>query len=137
MQTFAKHSFGYASFPLLTLKHQPWPDPEPIVNSLPLFQLGGHELLTVDQATTLDVVVSSKGAQPVIARLYDLDGVLLREGIALGEGSASARAPDGYVPRSRLTAPSLQPGGHYVLQIVPAFDVGPTGMQEISVGLTQ
>ena len=102
-----------------------------------LFGLGGYQLVAIEQGNTFDAVISSEAGQPVVARLYDGTGVLLGEGVALGEESIDARVADGHVPQSRLTVGRLQAGEQYVARIVPAFGVGPAGSEEITVGLAQ
>ncbi len=116
-------------------KPLPWPDPlsDPSIDQLPLFGLGGYRLV-VAGGDTLAGAIASAAQQPVIGRVYDLDGVLLGEGVESGEESAGERAPDGLVPQSQLNVGGLQPGAPYLLQIVPAFDLGPAGVQSITVG---
>jgi len=113
------------------------PDPSPVANQLSLYSLGGYQPMGMEQSGALDTVVSSAGDQPVIARLYDMNGVLLGEGMTLDAGSAGAPVADGQIPQSRLTVDGLSAGEFYLMQIVPAFDVGATGVQETAVGFTQ
>ena len=113
------------------------PDPPPFREVLTLYGQGGYEEVALVQAGTLDTVVSSAAEQPVVARLYDTNGVLVAEGTPLGEESAGARVLDGQIPQSRLTVPGLQAGETYLMQIVPDFDVGPAGSQQVPVGFTQ
>ncbi len=132
MAGFAAINWKAVYFPRLNL-----PDPSPMLDQLSLYSLGGYKPVGMEQAGALNAVVSSAADQPVIARLYDMNGVLLGEGLALGVGSAGETVPDGQVPQSRLTVSGLQANEYYLMQIVPAFDVGPSGMQDVPVGFTQ
>jgi len=136
-----RHTISYAIPIESKLSSVPWPigpvDPDPIMDQVRLFALGGYESVTLQEGNSFAAIVSGAVGQPIIARLYDMNGVLLGEGVTLGEESASAPAPDGLVPQSRLAVGGLRAGEHYLLQVAPAFDVGPTGVQEISVGFTQ
>ncbi len=113
------------------------PDPSPVASQLSLYSLGGYQPVGMEQAGALDTIVSSAADLPVIARLYDMDGVLLGEGVALGSESVGETVADGQVPQSRLTVNSLSANEYYLLQVVPAFDVGPAGAQDVPVGFTQ
>jgi hypothetical protein len=128
--------FGYLIPSLETLIYPypfPGPDPEPIIDNMSLFALGGYELVSLEQGDTFDAIISSSAGQPVIARLYDGDGVLLGEGAMLGEGDINTRVADGHVPQSRLTVGGLQVGAYY-LQIVPTFGASQIGAQLVDVG---
>ncbi|RME81687.1 MAG: hypothetical protein D6775_12960, partial [Caldilineae bacterium] len=125
-------------------------NPPPFSSQLSLFGLGAFQPAAIPQAgaqrsdtTTLaatgafDVLVSSAADQPVTARLLDADGVLVAEGISQNAAANNVRVLDGQVPRSRLTVPDLQAGETYFIQVVPDFDVGPAGSQQVPVGFTQ
>jgi len=113
------------------------PDPAPEVFGVAVRQLGGMQPVRPGAAGTFDAVISSFRAQPVLARLYGMDGVLVGEGKPLGAESAGLRVADGQLPQSRLRVTGLTAGQNYLVQIVPQFDVGPSGAQEIRVGFTQ
>ncbi|NOZ06473.1 MAG: hypothetical protein GXP41_09025 [Chloroflexi bacterium] len=132
MSDFAAINWKSVYFPQLDI-----PDPSPVANQLSLYSLGGYQPVGMEQSGTLDTIVSSAGDQPVIARLYDMNGVLLGEGVALGEESAGETVADGQVPQSRLTVGGLSANEYYLMQVVPAFDVGPAGVQDVPVGFTQ
>jgi hypothetical protein len=130
--------FGYPIVSLETLLYPfpfPGPGPEPIIGQVTLFGLGGYKPVAVEQGNTFDATISSMAGYPVVTRLYDGNGILLGEGVVLGDENIDARVPDGQVPQSRLTVGGLEAGEYYV-QMVPAFEVGPAGAQEITVGFT-
>jgi hypothetical protein len=96
----------------------PWPGPDPAPSDLP--PLGDFRSLVIANGDLLDLVVSSPDGVPVLARLFDDQGVLLGEGAGVDEATAgSTPSPDGMVPQSRLKVGGLKAGRAYLLQVVP------------------
>lgn len=96
----------------------PWPGPDPAPSDLP--PLGDFRSVVITNGDLLDLVVSSPDGEPVVARLFDDQGVLLGEGTGVDEATAdSTQAPDGMVPQSRLKVEGLKAGRAYLLQVVP------------------
>lgn len=96
----------------------PWPGPDPAPTELPV--LGDFRAIRTERGGPLDLIISSPEDQPVIARLFDDQGLLLGESDGLDEASAGETpAPAGLVPHTRLRADSLEAGRTYLLQVVP------------------
>jgi hypothetical protein len=95
----------------------PWPGPDPAPTELP--PLGDFRVIRFEKGGPLDLVVSSPGDQPVLARLFDKSGVLVGESEGLDEATADKTpAPAGLVPHTRLQVEGLE-AGDYLLQVVP------------------
>jgi hypothetical protein len=137
---------------LLPVDYRPiGPDPGPL--HVEVSQFGTYQLVQPAADGTFDTIISSFRNEPVLARLYDLSGVLLGEGTPLGAESISLTVPDGQIPQSHLSVTGLStcnaipqvssaPGScsvsqFYLLQLVPLFDVGSGGHQSITIGLTR
>jgi len=83
------------------------------------------------------MLLSSLPDQPVIGRLYDMNGVLLGESLAVDLGMRDRTpGPTGLVSQERLLVGGLMAGGTYLLQIVPTFDVGPAGTSPSLIGVS-
>ncbi|HWM89562.1 MAG TPA: LamG domain-containing protein [Thermoanaerobaculia bacterium] len=112
----------------------PWPGPDPDPTDLP--PLGDFRVIRFEKGGPLDLIVSSPEGQPVLARLFDEDGVLIAEGKGLDEETAgSTPSPAGMVPQTRLRAEGLEPGGLYLLQVVPRD--GEQGRQQVPLGFDE
>jgi Concanavalin A-like lectin/glucanases superfamily len=105
----------------------------PEIAQVDIYELGGFQVIEMGQAGILDSVVSSGLEQPVGVRLLDNEGVLLGESLAFSEGKLGARIPPGLLPQGRLQVEGLD-AGTYLLQIVPLFDIGAMGSQQLTVG---
>ncbi len=114
------------------------PDPPPEASQLALFGLGGYKLVQAGQGGTFDAILSTKNDQPVLARLYDANGILLGESLVQDEASVGrTRIPDGLFPKAHLTVSGLSASDTFLLQVVPGFNVGGTGKAVAKVGLSQ
>lgn len=113
------------------------PYPAPETREVTIFEQGGFQPLRPNIGGTLNTIISSLGDQPVMARLYDQDGVMIGEGKQLGEESAGKTVPQGQTPQSMLKVGGLAANSFYMLQIVPGFALGSSGQRDITVGLTQ
>ncbi|HEV8579010.1 MAG TPA: hypothetical protein VGX68_07985 [Thermoanaerobaculia bacterium] len=105
----------------------------PEVDQVDVYDLGGYRLVEIGQAGSLDSVISSGFDQPVGARLFDSEGILLGESLAVGEGKLGARIPPGLVPQGQLQVDGLAEG-NYLLQVVPLFDTGAEGVKQVTIG---
>ena len=107
------------------------PDPPPDGERFTLQDSIGYKTLLLDNGQAVDAIISSNSTRPIIARLYDANGVLLGESQTLGvRGSGRARVPGGLVPQSRLRVDGLKGGTFYFLQFVPE------GERKLDSGLT-
>jgi hypothetical protein len=97
--------------------------PKPLPQGLISPELGAgaaYSALPLGDAGAVDLVVSSAAEQPAIARLYDLDGVLLSESVVAGDAEASQVGPwGGLVATAHLVARGLTRNQTYIVQIVP------------------
>lgn len=110
-----------------------FPGPDPGPTELP--PLGDFRVIRFENGGPLDLIVSSPGDQPVLARLFDPSGVLVGEGEGLDEATAGKTpAPAGLVPHTRLRAEGLEPGD-YLLQVVPRD--GSQGRQQVPLGFDE
>lgn len=98
----------------------PRPDPTPVE----LGELGDFRLVRLVEGDVLDIALASPETRPVGGRLFDGNGVLLGESVALDrEARRGLPAPAGSVPQQRLTVGGLastsgEATGLYLLQIV-------------------
>jgi hypothetical protein len=111
----------------------PWPGPDPGPTELP--PLGDFRVIRFESGGPLDLIVSSPGDQPVLARLFDKSGILIGEGEGLDEATAGKTpAPAGLVPHTRLRAAGLE-AGDYLLQVVPRD--ASQGRQQVPLGFDE
>ena len=114
--------------------------PGPRSYSLVDLKLGGEgEAATANGSAvvalrgSLSLFVSSPADEPVSARIYDLDGVLLAESQALPPDMVGAIGSDGLTWQAILQVDELTPDGTYLIQYLPAC--GQSGQADIPVGL--
>lgn len=100
-----------------------WPKPDPPDPITPTLGLGVlYTAFVLGNATALDLVVSAAENHSALARLYDLDGVLLAESTPAGDGDlARIGAWAGRVPSARIAVRGLTAHQGLILQVVPSL----------------
>jgi hypothetical protein len=110
-----------------------WPKPTPPEIVSPTLAGALYTSFTLGAGSALDIIVSAPTEQPALARLYDLDGVLLAESAPADVPEASAIGSwFGLVPSARIVTQGLSPQQPLVLQIVPAAVGGTLGTAGLS-----
>lgn len=134
--TYPSNWFDFSR--IITWKPSPGGNPAgPWSDSLPLYALGATVPVEARDGGTIDAVILSPADRPVMARLYDLNNVLVAESGPLdATGPEKARIPDGLFPQTRLTAVGLTAGGFYLLQVVPVSETGKDAAPITRVGVS-
>ncbi|MEZ4868793.1 MAG: LamG domain-containing protein [Caldilineaceae bacterium] len=111
-------------------------NPPPYEQVLDLYQLGTYQSMRLEYGDALDVNIAGQADTPVVARLYDKDGILLAESQVLDEtATQQAPVPAGLEPQGHLKATGLTTGGNYLLQFTALTPAQQGGAQPTKVGV--